>query len=230
MSGGIPSKSPGSPGSPGSAGDSLLDVVPTLVQGLSAEARDEDEQMECLFQLSQIIDSSFGDRSYQLCASLVEHGGVACLARLCGHPHEWLHQTAMLVLGNLAADFTDVQAAFKEVGGFALLIPHIFSESPSTLTFALGAIRNTCGDRDCVAIMQKLGAMRRLQELSNSHDPTVSEYAMGCLHNATEVIAATLATRQAVIMQRRNSSICIQRHTRGHMMRRKVQDDGTLGR
>ena len=163
MAGAIPPNTPGSPGSPGSpGGDSLLDVVPTLVQGL-AENREEDEQVECLLQLAQIVDSSFGDRSYRLCARIVEHGGVMHLARLCGHPREWLHQTAMLVLGNLAADSTDVQAAFKSVGGFELLIPHVFSDSPSTVTFALGAIRNTCGDPDCVGIMQKLGAMRRLQ-------------------------------------------------------------------
>ena len=34
------------------------------------------------------------------------------------------------------------------------------------------------------------------QELARSNDPTVSEYAMGCLHNATEIIAATVASRQ----------------------------------
>jgi hypothetical protein len=56
--------------------------------------------------------------------------------------------------------------------------------------------RSVCGDADYVAIMQRQGAMKRLQELARSSDAVIAEYAMGCLHNATEIIAATVATRQ----------------------------------
>lgn len=146
------------PGSP----DALLRVVPSLIDGM-APGNEEADQVQCLLQLAQIVDSAFGSRSAQLCIIIVEQGGVAHLAELCGHPREWLHQTAMLVLGNLAADSVDVQAAFQTADGFQHLVPHLFSDNPSTIMFALGAIRNTCSDPDCVGIMQKQGAMRRLQ-------------------------------------------------------------------
>jgi hypothetical protein len=146
------------PGSP----DALLRVVPSLIDGM-APGNEEADQVQCLLQLAQIVDSAFGSRSAQLCIIIVEQGGVAHLAELCGHPREWLHQTAMLVLGNLAADSVDVQAAFQMADGFQHLVPHLFSDNPSTIMFALGAIRNTCSDPDCVGIMQKQGAMRRLQ-------------------------------------------------------------------
>lgn len=207
-------------GSPPGSPDALLRVVPSLVDGMGP-GFPEEEQVQNLLQIAQIVDSSFGSRSAQLCAVIVNAGGIAHLAVLCGHPREWLHQTAMLVLGNLAADSVEVQSAFQDAGGFENLVPHLFSDNPSTVMFALGAIRNTCSDPDCVGIMQKQGAMRRLQDLARSEDPVIAEYAMGCLHNATEIIAATVAQRQQVLMRRRDAVIHIQARVRGWLTRHR---------
>ena len=154
------------PGSP----DTLIGVVPSLIRGMHPDCSEE-EQVESLLELAQIVDTSFGRRSIMLCEEIVANDGVQCLASLCGNEREWLHQTAMLVLGNLAADSMDVQTAFKESNGFEHLVQHLFSSNPSTVTFALGAIRNTCGDPDCVGILQKQGAMRRLQVSPNALAP-----------------------------------------------------------
>ena len=113
------------PLSPGGndARDALNRLVPSLVEGMRMDTNNEEQQVECLLQLAQIVDTSFGQRAVLLCETICETDGVARLAALCGHPREWLHQTAMLVLGNLAADSVDVQTLFKEAEGFELLMP-----------------------------------------------------------------------------------------------------------
>ena len=148
------------PDSPG--GDALLDVVPTLLAGLELTAPEE-EQIESLLQLAQLVDTSFGGRAVRLCSMVAEQGGIALLAGMVAHEREWLHQTAMLVLGNLASDSAEVETALKTSGHFPNLLPHLFSDNPATVTFSLGAIRNVCGDPDYVSTMQRQGAMRRLQ-------------------------------------------------------------------
>ena len=149
------------PDSPGGT-DAVFAVVPTLLDGLQLTAPEE-EQIESLLQLAQLVDTSFGKRASKLCSMVAEYGGISRLADLVAHEREWLHQTAMLVLGNLASDSPDVEAALKDSGLFANLLPHVFSDNPATVTFALGAVRNVCGDPDYVSIMQRQGAMRRLQ-------------------------------------------------------------------
>ena len=59
------------------------------------------------------------------------------------------------------------------------------------------------------------------QELARSTDAMVSEYAMGCLHNATEIIAATVAQRQAVMHERREAAAKIQAAARAMLTRRR---------
>ena len=153
------------------ADDALLGVVPSLLVGLRVGGA-EDEQIESLLTLAQIVDSTFGERAVQLCSLIADHGGVELLGALVASPRAWLHQTAMLVLGNLASDSSTIEAAFKEAGCFEKLLPHLHSDDAGTVKFALGAIRNVCGDPDYVSLMQKHGAMRRLQvQLSTAQSP-----------------------------------------------------------
>ena len=54
------------------------------------------------------------------------------------HPEPLLHQTALLLLGNLSTEAVDPQAdrtkaALKEIDGFAKLIPHVFSDQALTV-------------------------------------------------------------------------------------------------
>jgi hypothetical protein len=83
--------------------DAILQVVPDLIAGLQMSATEE-EQIECLLELAQLVDTSFGVRALHLSMMLSDGGGIAALAALAAHRREWLHQTAMLVLGNLASD------------------------------------------------------------------------------------------------------------------------------
>ena len=46
---------------------------------------------------------------------------------------------------------------------------------------------------------------------------------MGCLHNATEIIAATVAQRQQVLMKRRDATIYIQTRARRFLAIRRVK-------
>ena len=155
---------------PTAAEDALFSVVPALLSGLRLKASEE-EQVESLLQLAQLVDTSFGGRAMRLCSLIAKEGGVAHLAALVAHEREWLHQTSMLVLGNLASDSQDVEDALKASGLFENLLPHLFSDNAATVTFALGAVRNVCGDPDYVSAMQRQGAMRRLQVRDESTPP-----------------------------------------------------------
>ena len=152
--------------------DPLASVLPSLVDGLRAS--DDYEKVECLYQLAQIVDSAYGDEAISVCAFLREHRGIENIVELVKHSDEWLHQTALLVLGNLATDAVDpradeTRAQLKATGGFESLLQHLFSTNTLTVTYALGAIRNTCAEPDYVLLMQQKGVVRRLQVLITPH-------------------------------------------------------------
>lgn len=89
--------------------DAILGIVPVLLGGLR-EGAAEEEQIESLLELAQLVDTSFGDRAVRLSTMLsADGGGIALLSALASHPREWLHQTSMLVLGNLASDSSEVE-------------------------------------------------------------------------------------------------------------------------
>ena len=144
----------------------LLSILPTLIEGL--EAFDDYDKVESLFQLAQIIDSAFGDEAAYVCQFLRDNDGINNLLAMVENPDEWLHQTSLLVIGNVATEALDPNAAetkrkIKEVGGFEKMLPHLYSENSTTVTYALGAIRNTCAEREYVMLMQRNGVVRRLQ-------------------------------------------------------------------
>ena len=146
--------------------DPLTLVLPALVDGL--QSADDYEKIECLYQLAQIVDSAFGDEAIAVCRFLRERGGIENLISLVEHSDEWLYQTSLLVIGNLATDAVDpfaeeTKKKLKSIGGFEKLLPHLYSQNALTVTYALGAVRNTCAEPEYVLLMQQKGVMRQLQ-------------------------------------------------------------------
>ena len=119
-------------------------------------------------QLALILDFSFGEDAAALCEQLRAQDGIERIMEMIAHPEPLIHQTALLILGNLSTDAVDpraylTKARLKQLDGFPKLIPHIFSEQALTVAYALGALQNTCTDIEYVAHMQQSGAIVRLQ-------------------------------------------------------------------
>ena len=162
-------------------------VLPQLVGGLQAPGAAD--RAEALGQLAQIVDTSFGEDALVLGEYLRMSGGIDALVALLEDEEPMLHQTALLLIGNLASDAVDpnsvlTKGVLKEVGCFELLLPHLFSEDWLTLVYALGAVQNTCADAEHVGHLQQAGALPRLAALSKMGDAQIESYAQGCLANA----------------------------------------------
>ena len=174
-------------------------VLPQLVGGLQAPGAAD--RAEALGQLAQIVDTSFGEDALVLGEYLRMSGGIDALVALVEDEEPMLHQTALLLIGNLASDAVDpnsvlTKGVLKEVGCFERLLPHLFSEDWLTLVYALGAVQNTCTDLEYVELMQEMGVVMRLQELAGAGDAQLERFAKGCLANMRETILAAAATQQ----------------------------------
>ena len=119
-------------------------------------------------QLALMIDVAAPEELEQIGVMMRTSGGVELLAELLDDPMTSVHQSALLVIGNLATETVDPQAEatralLKAVGGFRRLLPHLSSSSALTVAYALGAVQNTCMDLQYVGEMQSSGAVLRLQ-------------------------------------------------------------------
>ena len=83
-------------------------MLPSLVQDLKSCT--DDEKLDALGQLAQIMDTSYGEDAEALCEFLRVAGCVGLIAGLLGHPKAEIHQTAMLLVGNIASEAVDAQA------------------------------------------------------------------------------------------------------------------------
>lgn len=63
------------------------------------------------------------------------------------------------------------RALLFEPAGFAALLPHLFSEDVVTLTYALGAVQNTCPEVAYLELLQEAEVVVRLQDLAGEAHP-----------------------------------------------------------
>ena len=163
-----------------------------LIASLNGPGSDQ-SRADALVQLAMIVDFSYGEDAAQLCDLLRTQLVLDRIIELVDHPEPLIHQTALLLLGNLSTEAVDPQSEltkqrFKERDGFPKLIPHIFSDQALTVAYALGAIQNTCTDIEYVAHMQQSGAIVRLQDLVQCDQPQIVSYAEAVLHNVMETV------------------------------------------
>lgn len=162
--------------------------VSALVGGLAAGA--DTTKAESLYELAQLVDSirvAGDDDAAAACSLLRDCGVVECLVQLVRHPMEWMHQTALHVLGSLASDTidplaNDTRAQLKATaGGFESLLDHLWTSNTVTLAYALTAVCHTCAEPEYVLLMQQRGAVvQRLQLLAAEGDSR----AAGCAPSA----------------------------------------------
>ena len=167
------------------------DVVSTLLRAL--EGGGDEEKAEGLMQLAMTLDACSGTKGTELGEEMRAAGGIELLVHLVDHEEPTVHQTALHLIANFSAEAVDARneatkRMLKELGAFAKLLRHVFSDDPLTLEYALGAVRNTCRDPEHVTLMQEAGALPRLEALTRSGDAQLEEYAEDVRRNMTEAI------------------------------------------
>ena len=126
-----------------------------------------------------------------------KQGGIDALVVLLDHPTPEVHQSALLVLGNLGASAVDqradkTRAMLKAQGGYIKILMHLGSEYELTVAYALAAVQNTCSvDAETAIAMQEQGVVDLLEQFEQGGmDERITAYATGCLTNVRRTIAA----------------------------------------
>ena len=193
------------------AGDfpSPSELLPVLVDAL-APHNDVDTLAAAVLQIALLVDGSTTEEAEAMGAALRDGDGLARLVNLIRHADSRVHQSALLVIGNFAASEVDSRAELtlqrlRNLGTFASLLPHARSHTPLTVTYALGAIRNTCTTVEDVGLLRSTGTLARIQELATSDNnastgdssgmdnPRLKQFAVGCIINVRQITQATHA-------------------------------------
>ena len=164
----------------------LANVVTNLLQ-------DEDAQAAAVAQLANLIDQAEGAAAEAVGQTIRDFGAMMPLLDLLERPDT--QQDALRVLGNLASNAVDSRAEetkrlLHDLGAFPRVLPLIHSHSPSTVTYALGAVQNMLTRPEYAMLMRELGAENRLRDLlDTAEDETLRHFARGCLANMRAVLA-----------------------------------------
>ena len=182
---------PCAPPMPVTDGQDTSDVVSTLLRVL--EGSSDEEKAGGLMQLAMVLDACSGTKGTELGEKMRAAGGIRLLVHLVDHAEPTVHQTALHLVANFSAEAVDARneetkRMLKELGAFAKLLRHLFSDDPLTLEYALGAVRNTCRDPEHVTLMQEAGVLPRLEVLTRSGDTQLEAYAEDVRRNVTETI------------------------------------------
>ena len=193
-------------------------VLPSLVEALKPE-KTPAEKLDALGQLAQIMDTSYGEDAEALCEYLRVAGCVGHIAGCLNHPEPQIHQTAMLLVGNIASEAVDpaaekTKALLKRHRAFEKMITHLFSSDWMTLVYTLGAVQNTCTELEYVELMQEMGIVARLQELVRSGDPQLEQYAKGCLANMRQTILVSATKKQIRQATEKSAAVTMQSNAR----------------
>ena len=171
-----------------------------LVDALAPQ--DTESVAAAIMQVALLLDSVAGDDAAAVGTALREGPGLRRLVDGLGHADPRIHQSCLLVLGNLAAHEVDHNAdathdCLSALGAFARILPHARSRTPLTVAYALGAVRNLCMSIDEVLLMQSTGVLEALQALAAPHEagadpsfdnPRLRQYAVGCLINVRQIV------------------------------------------
>ena len=169
-------------------------VLPSIVENMRGGS--DEEKLDALSQLAQITETSVGVEAEDLCEHLRVAGAVGLISGLLEHDDAAIHQTAMLLIGNIASETYDPKAdatklLLKRHRAFGTMLRHLFSSDTVTLEYTLRAVQNTCAELEYVELMQEMGAVARVQELVSSGNEQLEQYALGCLANMRQTILAS---------------------------------------
>ncbi|KAL1527375.1 hypothetical protein AB1Y20_016044 [Prymnesium parvum] len=172
------------------AADTPLEIlIPVLVTTMVSD--DDDSVAAAVMRLALAIDECEDIEQTQILGALFrEHNGIEALLAILQNSAfaEEVHQSALLILGNLGSDTVDVHAQLtrqrvKLYGGFDVLLEYMQSPSETTIIYALGAVQNICSIDVEFAHMCRgeHAVVAHLRALSESENDRVRHYAVNCI-------------------------------------------------
>ena len=152
------------------------------------KSKDENDRLDGLAELSDLVDSAYGDDGAALGEAVRAVGGLPLLGWLIVDPSPLVQQEALLILGNLCSDACDPNSALTkkmllDTGAHRAIIMAIGSPDPTVLLYACGALQNLCHDDEWARLLISHKVQQRLESLVSHEDARVGHYAAGALKN-----------------------------------------------
>jgi hypothetical protein len=152
------------------------------------KSKDENDRLDGLAELSDLVDSAYGDDGAALGEAVRAVGGLPLLGWLIVDPSPLVQQEALLILGNLCSDACDPNSALTkkmllDTGAHRAIIMSIGSPDPTVLLYACGALQNLCHDDEWARLLISHKVQQRLESLVTHEDARVGHYAAGALKN-----------------------------------------------
>lgn len=168
-------------------------IIASLSSVVTGLLQDDEQQAAAVSSLASLVDRAEGETAEAVGKTIRDFGAMATLLDLLDRSQT--QQDALRVIGNLASGAVDPQAnetkaLLHELGGFPRVLPLIYSESPPTTVYALGAVQNLLVRPEYALHMKETQADKRLRHLiATSKDETLLHFANGCLANMEAVLA-----------------------------------------
>ena len=134
------------------------------------KSKDENDRLDGLAELSDLVDSAYGDDGAALGEAVRAVGGLPLLGWLIVDPSPLVQQEALLILGNLCSDACDPNSALTkkmllDTGAHRAIIMAIGSPDPTVLLYACGALQNLCHDDEWARLLISHKVQQRLESL-----------------------------------------------------------------
>eukprot|EP00900_Chrysochromulina_parva_P005507 jgi/Chrpa1/14958/Chrysochromulina_OHIO_Genome00024020-RA len=168
----------------------------TMIKELTSGT--EAARQTALAWLVDLIDGLPTAELLSVCAELRESGACAMLVKLLAVPA--LHEDALLVLSNIAADAVDVHAKqtrelLKREDVMNSIFPYLWTESYESVLYALAALVHFVDDVSQIQGLLIASARLRLQQIVEEGDDMLATFATSCIKRMPE---ATAMEKEAV--------------------------------
>ena len=168
----------------------------TMIKELTSGT--EAARQTALAWLVDLIDGLPTAELLSVCAELRESGTCAMLVKLLAVPA--LHEDALLVLSNIAADAVDVHAKqtrelLKREDVMNSIFPYLWTESYESVLYALAALVHFVDDVSQIQGLLIASARLRLQQIVEEGDDMLATFATSCIKRMPE---ATAMEKEAV--------------------------------
>ena len=180
-------------------------VLPRLLASIAS--KDAEESLRALRELAKLVETARPAEARGVAEYLRSRGLLHEVARFVSDPRPPMHTAALRLVGELASDDFDAdaaltRAAFRRLGAggtvridpsqpslFDEVVQHLFSDEYLTVLYALRAMRRLCADPAYIDAMHGAKVQRRLHELVATGDAQLGHVVMGCLVNQREAEA-----------------------------------------
>ena len=174
-----------------------MPLLETMIKELTSGT--DAARQTALAWLVDLIDGLPTAELLSVCAELRESGACAILVKLLAIPA--LHEDALLVLSNIAADAVDTHAKqtrelLKREDVMNSIFPYLWAESYESVLYALAALVHFVDDVSHIQGLLIASARLRLQQIVDEGDDMLATFATSCFKRMPE---ATVLEKEAVL-------------------------------